>query len=196
MSGEGAGGLPQRVALFGGSFDPPHIGHALVATYVLGLHPVDRVLVVPADAHPFSKPLSPFADRLHMCRLAMAHLRDVEVCDIAGQLAGEGHTLPLLHALRGRYPDAAFRLVMGWDLLPETPRWHRFDEVARLAPPLVVPRGGHSPPIADDGQPLPALPEVSSTVVRQRLRDGLSVDRMVQADVAAYARAQDLYAGA
>lgn len=189
----GGAGVPETFAVFGGSFDPPHIGHVLVVTYVLSLHPVDRVLVVPADAHPFDKPLSPFEHRLEMCRAAMAPLPGVEVSDIAGELGGAGRSLDLVRALGERHPGVRLRLVIGSDLLEETARWHRFEEVERLAPKLVVPRSGHTQPLTDDGQPLPALPEVSSTLVRQRLRDGLAVDRMVPAPVAHHARLHGLY---
>lgn len=180
--------MSEQVAVFGGSFDPPHVGHTLVAGYVLAAHPVDRVLVVPCEHHPFDKQLAPFADRLAMCRLAMADLRRVEVSDIAGEVGGSGRTLELLEALRERQPAVQLRLVIGSDLLGETARWYRFDRIEQLAPPLIVQRGGHA---REDDEPV--LPEVSSTDIRGCFSQGRSVAGRVTPAVAAYATEHGLY---
>lgn len=68
-----------RVAVFGGSFNPPHVGHVLGVVYALSTAPIDEVLVVPVYRHPFAKPLAPFADRLEMCRLALGWLPRVTI---------------------------------------------------------------------------------------------------------------------
>ena len=80
----------QRVGVFGGSFNPPHVGHVLAAAYLLSMAAVDRVLVIPVFRHPFAKTLASFEDRLAMCQLAMTWLPQVEVSDIERQLGGEG----------------------------------------------------------------------------------------------------------
>lgn len=180
--------MSEDVAVFGGSFDPPHIGHTLVAAYVLAAHPIDRVLVVPCERHPFDKQLAPFAHRLEMCRLAMMDLRRVEVSDIAGQVGGSGRTLELLEALSAADPEVRWRLVIGSDLMEETSRWHRFDRIEKLAPPLVVERGGHA-----RGDDAPVLPEVSSTDIRDCIAHSRSVAGRVAPAVAAYAAKHDLY---
>ena len=105
--------MSDTVAVLGGSFDPPHIAHTLVASYVLSAHSVQRVLVVPCERHPFNKQLAPFEHRLEMCKLAMADLRRVEVSDIAQKLGGAGRTLELLEALDVAHPGTHWRLVIG-----------------------------------------------------------------------------------
>lgn len=184
--GEGRG---EALAIFGGSFDPPHLAHVLVAAYVLAAHDVDRVLVAPSHRHPLEKELeTPFADRLAMTELAMRDLRRVEVSPIEAELDGRGRTLHLLEALAERRPGTRLRLVVGTDILAETERWHRWDEVVALAPPIIVGRQGHSP----DAN-VPALPEISSTDVRRRLRSRESVEGLVPRAVAEYIAERGLY---
>jgi nicotinate-nucleotide adenylyltransferase len=179
----------QTVAVYGGSFNPPHIVHALVASYVLGSHAVDKLIVVPAAQHPFAKDLTPHAHRVAMCELAMRHVRDVEVSAIEAELPAPSLTLHTLEALQARMPDVQLRFVLGSDLLPETPKWHAFDRICALAPPIVVRRAGYPAPDAVG----PALPEVSSSQLREILRKGLSTEGYLDREVAAYIAKHGLY---
>jgi nicotinate-nucleotide adenylyltransferase len=181
--------VTETLAVYGGSFDPPHIAHTLVCAYVLAAHPVTRVLVVPAMQHPFHKALAPFVHRLRMCEIAMRDLRRVEVSDIERELPGPSLTLRTLERLQALHPSATLRLVLGSDLLPETTSWHRFDRIEEIAPPLVVPRAGREGTSAA----LPALPDISSTEVRKHLRAGLETAGLVDPEVAAYATEHQLY---
>lgn len=179
----------ELLAVFGGSFDPPHLAHVLVAAYVLAAHDVDRLLVAPSYRHPLEKKLeTPFADRLRMTELALRDLRRVEVSSIESELGGGGRTLDLLEALSERFPGARLRLVVGTDILAERHRWHRWDRVEALAPPIVVGRQGHSPEAG-----LPALPEISSTEVRSRLAGNQSVAGIVPRPVVDYIVERGLY---
>lgn len=181
--------VPARtLAVFGGSFDPPHLAHTLAVAFTLAAHPVDRVLVVPAFRHAFDKPLCPFEHRVKMCEIAMRDLARVEVSRIEAELGGTSRTLHTLEALQARYPDAALRLVLGSDLLAETAAWHAYDHITELAPPIVLGRPGSAPPDA------PVLPDLSSTEARRRLREGLPTEGLLDPLVAAYARTHALYA--
>ncbi len=163
-SGEGAAVDPatKRVALFGGSFNPPHVAHVLATVYALSTAPIDEVLVVPVYQHPFSKELAPFEDRLAMCELAMGWIPGVIVSAVERDLGGESLTLRTLRHLVEAHPDWRMRLLIGSDVVPDLGKWHRFDEIAKIAEPLVLPRAG-----ATSGEAL--LPEVSSTRVRRLL---------------------------
>ncbi len=176
--------------MYGGSFDPPHVAHTLAVAYVLATQPVDRVLVVPTRDHPFGKRLSAFEHRVHMCELALQDLKRVEISQIEQELPAPSLTLRTLEALRARYPTAQLRLVIGSDVLTETHAWHNFARIEALAPPIVVQRAGHVRP----GSDAPALPEISSTEVRRRLRVGESVAGLLTPAVAEYAVAHALYA--
>ncbi len=156
-----------NVAVFGGSFDPPHVGHVLAAKHVAEAPGIDRVLVIPTFSHAFGKARTPFTDRLAMTRLAMRDLARVEVSAIEETLPTPSRTLHTLRALGDLHPDWTFRLVVGSDVLSETGAWLAFDEVVRRAPLFVLGRKGA--PRAD--VPEAFLPEVSSTELRERLRE-------------------------
>ncbi len=188
------------VALFGGSFNPPHVAHQLVALYVLETTGVDELWFAPTARHPFAKHLADFAHRVAMCERAAAALGPrVRVTQVEDELAARpgfvsSRTLDTLHELRARHPATRFRLVIGADILAETDKWHRWDEVARLAPPIVVGRGGHAAPPGAHVSEL-AMPAVSSTEVRRRLGAGEAVGALVPAAVLGYIAEHRLYAG-
>ena len=156
------------VALFGGSFNPPHVSHLLAATWALSAVPVDRVLVVPVFKHPFAKELAPFDDRLEMCRLALGWVPGVEVSDVERRLGGESLTLRTVEHLAEAQPTWRLRLLIGADVLADLPKWHRFDRIRELAPPIVLGRAG----VDDARAPAAFLPQVSSTEVRAALGNG------------------------
>jgi nicotinate-nucleotide adenylyltransferase len=182
----------RRIAVLGGSFDPPHVAHVLLATFVLLLGEVDEVLVVPVFEHAFGKRLAPFEERLRLCELAFAPLRGVGVSRIEADLPRPNRTLVTLEHLAKARPDASFRLVVGSDVLLDAHKWYAFDELTRRAPLLIVPRAGYPHPGAA------ALPDVSSTFVRELLmrRDQAAVDELrgvVPSACLAYILEKNLY---
>jgi len=189
--------MGSTIALFGGSFNPPHVAHALVALYVLETAPVDALWVVPTYVHAFGKDLAPYDDRVAMCELAMAGLGGRVVvstveADIARAQQRESRTLHTLEHLAVTHPDVQFRLVIGADILGEAAKWYRWDEVCRRAPPIVVGRGGVDAPAGAHLTEL-AMPEVSSTEVRRRLGDGLDAGGLVSRTVLGYIAGRGLY---
>jgi nicotinate-nucleotide adenylyltransferase len=184
------------VAFYGGSFNPPHVAHVLAASYVLTTGAFDKLLVVPVHAHALDKQLAPFDDRARMCELALGWLPGVEVSRIESELPLPSRTLYTLQALLERHPDWAMRLVIGADVLLETQKWHAFERVAELAPPLILGRVG----VDHTAAPLPVLPDVSSTRVREllarRADPGATreLERLVPRAVLEYVRQHHLYA--
>ena len=157
------------LAVLGGSFDPPHIGHVLIPTYLLTRGLAARVLVAPCWSHPFAKRMSPFMERLSWTRLAMAvHGPQVEVSDIELRLAEArsadtpSYSYELLTAIQAAYPAYCVRLVVGSDIVAdgEIERWRNYEQLAAEFKPIVVPRMGYAEASSC------ALPEVSSTTVR------------------------------
>lgn len=180
-----------RVAVFGGSFNPPHVAHLLAATFVLATEEVDRLLVVPTHRHPFAKALAPFDDRVAMCHAALGWLPGVEVSRIEEELEGDSLTLHTLERIRAGHPDWRLRLVVGADVLAETSKWYRWDAVRALAPPIVLGRAGVTAP----GAPAAVLPEISSTRVRELIAKGAwsELAPLVPRAVLAYIRERGLY---
>jgi nicotinate-nucleotide adenylyltransferase len=188
------------VGLFGGSFNPPHVGHVLSLAYVLSAGLVERVVAVPVFAHALGKSLAPFPARLAMARLAFEWIPGVEVSDIEQELGSPSRTLRTIEALSARHADWQLRLLVGSDILGELPQWHAYAQIERLAPPLILPRPGapHPGGVADVAR---ILPDVSSTEVRASLsaaaqgdaEAGARLRQVVPARVLAYIRQQALY---
>jgi len=188
------------VGLFGGSFNPPHLGHVLSITYLLGTEQVERVVAVPVFAHALGKLLAPFPERVALARLAFEWLPRVEVSDIERRLGTPSRTLETIRALSAEHPDWDLRLVVGSDILGELHQWHAFPEIERRAPPLVLPRPGAPEPGRSSEVPR-LLPDISSTEVRALLAAWASgvrpaaarLEQLVPANVLAYIRAHGLY---
>jgi nicotinate-nucleotide adenylyltransferase len=199
-----------RVALFGGSFNPPHIVHQLAALCVLETREVDAVWLVPAFQHPFDKPLEPFADRFHMCELVVAALGPrVRVSDIEARLGGPSRTLRTVRKLMEEQPGVSFSLVIGSDLVSETESWYGSDELRSILPFIVVQRAvvrgafAQSDVVGPSGAPngnsqmhAPlsiTMPALSSTEIRAALRAGRSVADVVPKTVLDYITSRGLY---
>ncbi|NMC69752.1 MAG: nicotinate-nicotinamide nucleotide adenylyltransferase [Myxococcales bacterium] len=178
---------PPAWGFFGGAFDPPHLGHLCVAALALALGELDRLLVVPTFDHPFGKRMAPWPERLAMARLAFAPLARAEVSAIEETLPRPSLTLRTVAALCEAHPGVRWRLVVGSDTLRDRGAWHRFDEVARLAEPLVIGRAGHEPA---EGL---AVPDVRSSEVREALAAGRDVRGRLAPAVERYIRARGLY---
>lgn len=155
----------QTVALFGGSFNPPHVGHVLATAYVLSVGWVERVLVVPVFEHALGKALAPFRHRVAMAERAFGWLPRVEVSPIEQNLGVPSRTLRTIQALEAEHPDWALRLLVGSDITAEIEKWHAFEQIERKAPPLFLQRAGSR---AASSSPS-LLPEVSSTEIRRLL---------------------------
>jgi nicotinate-nucleotide adenylyltransferase len=181
----------REIAILGGSFNPPHVAHLMAAYWALATQGVDEVWLLPSYRHPFGKALAPFDDRVRMCELAAAPLRGVHVCTAEQDLADDplvGKTARTLEHLLAKHPTFRFALIVGADILPETDKWYRWDRVRELARLIVVGRQGYEGPGAG-----PALPPVSSSVIRERLARGDDVAGWVPLRVLAYVEARGLY---
>lgn len=177
-----------RVAFYGGSFNPPHVGHAMVASWLLWTDQVDEVWLVPVGSHAFGKSLAPFERRRTWCEAMAADLGDrVRVEPIENELPQPSYSIRTLEALCVRHPEAWFRLVIGADSVPGLPRWHRSEELQARFEPIVVGRAGYASP-----PDVPVFPGVSSTSIREAARDGAALDGLVPASVLARITADDV----
>jgi nicotinate-nucleotide adenylyltransferase len=189
-------GMP-RVALFGGSFNPPHIAHQLIAMYVLETQPVDELWFVPTYTHPFGKDLVDYDHRVAMCELAAGPLAPrAQVSRAEAELARRpdfvaSRTLDLVElvAAQGHAP----RLVVGSDILAEAAHWYRWGDVIAAAPLIVIGRSGHPVPPGSVATEI-TMPEVSATQVRELLARGSSgVTGLVPRNVLRYIAEHHLY---
>ena len=158
-----------KIAIFGGSFDPPHVGHVLAVHYVLLTSPVQKVLVIPCGRHAFGKGCVDFYHRIAMCRLAFDRLApDAVVSDIEGHSDKPSYTVDTVRKLRRVHPDHAFELIVGTDILDEMDQWKEADALREMVTLRVLPRLGETEQATDKETPF-YLPQVSSTTIRRML---------------------------
>ena len=180
-----------QTAVFGGSFDPPHCVHVMAVGYALTCTPCQDAWVIPCYTHAFGKEMASFQNRLDMCQTAFSvYGKRVRVLDVESRLPPPSYTVQTLRHLVDTHPGRLFRLVIGSDVLPETSLWKEWDEVKRIAPPIVMQRVG-APTAAEALTPL--FPDVSSTDIRHRLAREQPVDDLVPDSVLHLIRDRRLY---
>jgi nicotinate-nucleotide adenylyltransferase len=178
-----------RVALLGGSFNPPHVGHLMAAVYVRACLGDDEVWLVPTFHHPFGKETVPYEHRVAMCEAAARDMMPwLKVSRAESEVgSGEGRTIELLEHLLPRHPGVRFRLVIGSDIIGDLPKWKAWDRIEQLVEVTVLHRAGY-PATGTVGPP---LAQVSSTQLRERLDPALVPQAVLE-----YARAHGLFSGA
>jgi nicotinate-nucleotide adenylyltransferase len=185
-----------RLGVLGGTFDPPHVGHLLAASDAFEKLTLDRLLFIPAAAHPFkgdSVGATP-PQRLDMLALLIADDARFGIDTIEIERAGLSYTVDTLADVARRYPDAERFFLIGEDLVDQLATWRAPERLPALAEIVVLARG--AAPDAD-AQPFRRLEtrrvDVSSTEIRARVRAGLSLHGFVPDAVAAYIRDAGLY---
>lgn len=189
----------RRIGVFGGTFDPPHIGHLVAAVEARHALNLDVVLFVVANV-PWQKVgtriMSDVNDRLALVEAAVAGEPSFEASDIEMARGGTSYTADTLAELRRQEPDAELFVILGHDAAAGFTTWERHDEVARLGHLVVVDRPGTSAPL-DDGftwtrLDIPEL-EISSTDLRQRVADGRPIRYLTPDQVATCIAERGLY---
>ena len=179
-----------RVALMGGSFNPPHVGHLLAAQYVHATQEVDEVWLLPSHQHPFGKQLAPWEDRLEMCRRLCAESSGwLKISEVERELGGQGYTVDTLEFLSRQHPGICWTWIIGSDIVKDLPSWKDVPRIQQLARMLVLFRAGH--PV--EGAVGPPLAEVSSSDVRGRLRRGERPAELVPRAVLEWVESRGLY---
>lgn len=202
-----------RLGLFGGTFDPPHVGHLLAASDAYEALHLDRVVFIPASSQPFKQGAvaASTSERLAMLRLLVADDARFEVDAIEIDRGGLSYTVDTLDAYAVRHPSSERYLLIGEDLAAQIATWRQSDRIATLAQVVVLARGldadvasehgGHASPEAGSRErpPMPLVRiatrrvDVSSSEIRARVRAGLSLRGFVTEAVADYIRAAALY---
>jgi nicotinate-nucleotide adenylyltransferase len=183
----------RHIALFGGSFNPPHVGHVAIVGWVLACQPVDEVWTVPCFRHAFGKSLAPFDLRVRMLQAALVPFGDrARVCRVEEDLGGISRTVDTLDALRAAHPEHAFALVGGADVRAELPQRKEPERLATLAAWIWLPRRGVE---RGPDEPPFLFPDISSSDVRARARAGRSLDGWVPRGVVTLLDAERPYDG-
>ena len=190
-----------KLGIYGGSFDPVHLGHLLVAQAAVEELGLDRLFFVPAEQSPFkpeNKP-APDAVRLQLLRLALAGKTNCEIDDQEIRRGGVSYTIDTLRDYARRFPGAQLFYLIGADNAAKLNEWRDANELSTLAEFVAVPRprpGGatavFAPPFR--GRTLKGFPfGVSSSQIRARVKAGLTIENLVPSPVVEAIRAAKIY---
>lgn len=203
-----------RLGILGGSFDPPHTGHLLVAQDAVSALGLDRLLVVPTAKQPLKGYHTADTEhRLAMTRACFAGIDGIEVDPIEIERGGLSFMVDTVEAVKRRWPHADLHLLIGSDVVPTLHRWHAVDRLLQLVQLVVLTRDrGSSGAVRETGEPgggeaieylehpnfsveylATRRVDISSTEIRARVRDGRSIRGFVPDDVATYIVSNGLY---
>jgi nicotinate-nucleotide adenylyltransferase len=199
-----------RLGLYGGSFDPVHRGHLVLADSCAQQAALDKVWFVPAARQPL-KPTGPQAsdaDRLTLLRLALADRPSFKVSELELERGGVSYTVDTLAAIQAQHPEAELFFLMGADSLADLPHWHRPEEICQLATLLVVRRAEAPEPdfevlrdvaaaerlerFRDHQVEMPATP-ISSSQIREMIAAEGAWRKLVSEGVAQHIERESLY---
>lgn len=182
-----------RLGILGGSFDPIHNGHLIVAQVARESLALDRVVLMVSASQPLKDRHGASAtDRLRMTELAVEGIPGLEVDSREVARGGTTYTVDTLRELRAEHPGGEFVLLLGSDAAGQLSQWREVEEVLRLAHPVVFGRAGAPATEGFASIDVPAM-ELSSTAIRARARAGLSLRGWVPDRVADYISGLDLY---
>jgi nicotinate-nucleotide adenylyltransferase len=201
----------KQIGIFGGTFDPIHLGHLMPAEYAVNYLRLEQLILIPSAApvhRPEHQP-APGPDRVRMCELAAASLPAFAVSDIEIRRTEPSYTILTVRAMKKKFgPRARLTLLVGEDNLPTLHTWREVREILDLANVAIMPRpvpaaanltalrtalGDRAvDEILSRRIPSPLVP-ISSTDIRARLRSGKTVRGLVPASVAEYIKSAGLY---
>jgi nicotinate-nucleotide adenylyltransferase len=200
--------VPFRIGLFGGTFDPPHLAHLVVATHVRHALALDEVVLMVANdpyqktggQHGQPRSVTPADVRLELVRAAVRGVEGLRAGDDEIDRGGPSYTVDTVEHLRSSLGDVEIFVVIGEDAARGFDTWHRYEDLARLSNLVVVNRSTTS---AEKVMPAGAtrcehvtIPymDISSSDIRRRVRDGESIDFLVRRPVRNLIETQHLYA--
>jgi nicotinate-nucleotide adenylyltransferase len=179
---------PKKIGIYGGSFSPPHIGHALAILYSMAMNDLDQVWVIPCGEHPHGKKLVEFGHRYQMAKSAFSRVRYCKVLPLEHYLPKPSFTNDTLKFIRDVQPNADLHLIVGEDVFKDIPSWEGGEKTMALAKLVPVPRSG----MDNEGH---LLPDISSTEIRASLQAHRPVERHLDFAVRRYITKHRLYQG-
>ncbi|RWZ60009.1 nicotinate-nucleotide adenylyltransferase [Halobacillus fulvus] len=185
----------KRVGILGGTFDPPHQGHMIMAEFTRQAMDLEEIWFLPSYIPPHKKEAAlPSKDRLEMVERAVASNLNFTVCDIELKRKGKSYTVDTIQALKRAYPDHEFFFIIGGDMVEHLPKWHRIDELATLVEFIGVHRPGFEwrPDLPVHFVEIPKV-DISSTVIRKRRSRGETIRYLVPEPVYHYIKERQLY---
>lgn len=187
--------LTDRTVLFGGSFDPPHVGHSAICQWLVDALNAKRVIVAPTFEHCFGKKLVDFEHRVLMSMMMTQSINKCEV-SIAEEFAPRpNYTINLIKNFIDGHPNTPLAIIVGGDLLSQIDKWKHWDEVAKLVKIIGIGRPGYNTESILSGikvYPI-GISTVSSSEVRKRILNKESLDGFVSHRIKEYILSNELY---
>jgi nicotinate-nucleotide adenylyltransferase len=185
-----------NIGILGSYFNPPHLGHILTVQQCLDFAEFDRIWLLPGLKSTFNKKLINVKHRLSMVKLINLPQTKVSTLEIDNQL--DGNTINLIPILKDKYPQHQFTFIIGSDQLATFNQWGSWQELLKKLPFLVAPRAGFALKPLYGGMrvlkhPLLITSNVSSTLIRERLKQGFPIDNLVTREVKEYILKNKLY---
>ncbi len=189
-------GHVERVGIFGGSFDPIHLGHLILAQTALEELDLDRLIFIPTSISPFKAHLPPplaAASRLEMIRLAIEGEARFSVDAREVEREGPSYTIDTVRSLMLDYPGVRFLYLIGADNVPDLAGWHESEELKNLVDFALFDRAGGESHQAAEFPVIGRRIDISSTEIRERLAKGLSVRYLLPSPVHDYIMTHRFY---
>lgn len=195
-----------KIGLFGGTFDPIHIGHVDMIRQVCSHISLDKVIFIPAYLPPHkNNTITSYNHRMAMVKLALQHDATFEISDYESRNSNPSYTFYTLSYFKNMYPEDEFYYIMGADSFNSMESWYRWEELLCLSHFIVIDRKDYPLFINNSIRnvlnkskysvyhlPLNTIP-ISSTIIRQRLKNGVAIENDLNNDVYRYIRENDLY---
>lgn len=185
----------KRIGILGGTFDPPHIGHLLIAEAVRDALLLDKIWFIPTYSPPHkNKRVTSAKHRVHMLELAISNHPDFEINTIEIKRSGTSFTFDTMQDLKNKYADQDFYFIIGGDMVEHLPKWYKIDDLLNLVSFVGVNRPGFT---VDSPYPLihvevPAI-DISSTTIRERLASNKTITYLLPKLVYDYIKEHGLY---
>lgn len=198
-----------NIVVFGGTFNPIHLGHVEIINKVLELATTEKVIIMPTSLppHKISTDLACDADRFEMSKLAVEDINRVEVSDLELLRGGKSYTYDTLKQLKNIYPDTELSLVCGGDMIITFKEWYRYEDILKLADIIAVRRVGIDNKEFDNavielinlGGVIDVLKgeisEISSTEIKRNIDNAEYLMRFLPEKVYTYIKNNNLYSG-
>lgn len=185
----------KKIGILGGTFDPPHIGHLIIAEEVKNALQLDEIWFIPSNEPPHKKKaITSTNDRISMLQRAIAGNNSFMLNMVEVERSGKSYTIDTINSLNRQYPSFTFYFIIGADMVEYLPKWKQIDKLAQLVSFVGVKRSGfrvesHYPLTEVD---IPLI-DISSSLIRDRLFNDQSVTYLIPSNVYSYIKERRLY---
>lgn len=187
----------KKIGLFGGSFNPIHNAHVKLIDQIIREKVVDEIWLIPCKKHNFNKQLLNARDRIKMIKLAISGLKNARINNIELKMRGKSCTLKTIRKLKQENRNKEFYIVIGADILQEIKKWYKYERLVKETKFVVFSRKGYkfvkNPDLRIEKIIDLKRDNISSSEIRQNVKQGKSISKLVPRKVEEYIKKNNLY---